>query len=63
MEQQRRALEEGVNGLTKQPQPLLFTAAGKEHLALKAFKWKRALDVSNPRMSSICRQRFGGFCS
>jgi integrase len=40
MELRRRALEEGVNGLTKKPQPLLFNAAAREHLALKASKWK-----------------------
>ncbi|MGH9159114.1 MAG: hypothetical protein ACRD2X_03905, partial [Vicinamibacteraceae bacterium] len=40
MDQRRRALEEGANGITRRPALLLFSAAAREHLALKRLKWK-----------------------
>lgn len=61
MEQRRRAIEEGVNGLTKRPVPLLFTAAAREHLALKASKWKestRRIEAKNVEHLSRVFRRF-----
>jgi len=39
MERRRRSLEEGINGLSKRPRPVVFHAAASEHLALKEGKW------------------------
>jgi integrase len=39
MERRRRSLEEGINGLSKRPRPIVFHAAASEHLALKESKW------------------------
>jgi hypothetical protein len=61
MELRRRALEEGVNGLTKRPQPLLFNTAAREHLALKASKWKestRRIESKNVEHLSRVFRRF-----
>lgn len=61
MELRRRAVEEGVNGLTKKPQPLLFNAAAREHLALKTSKWKpstQRIESKNVKHPSRVFRRF-----
>ncbi len=50
MERRRRSLEEGINGLSKRPRPVLFHVAASEHLALKEGKWKastRRIEAKN----------------
>jgi integrase len=50
MERRRRGLEEGINGLSKRPQPVVFQAAASEHLALKEGKWQastRRIEAKN----------------
>src|SRR5689334_9870164 len=50
MERRRRSLEEGINGLSKRPRPVLFQSAASEHLALKEGKWQastRRIEAKN----------------
>jgi integrase len=55
MERRRRSLEEGINGLSKRPRPVLFHAAASEHLALKEAKWQASTRrIESKNIEHLC---------